>query len=103
MGCSFEHRGPFQAPGLLGMPSRRHFSTAATKVSWASSSAVSMSPTSLTSLAMTRGDSTRHTAASVTWRSVVDGAVWRSSEGIGLLEVGHFEDAAHVDTLRADE
>jgi len=30
---------------VVGMPLRRHFSMAATKVSWAISSAVSMSPT----------------------------------------------------------
>src|ERR1700682_3679436 len=91
------------AAGLLGMPSRRHFSIAATNVSWASSSAVSMSPTSLTRRATTRGGSTRHTVASVAGRSVGSITVWRSSGGRGLLEVGHFEDAAHVDTFGADE
>src|SRR6202011_409584 len=92
-----------QAPGLLGMPSRRHFSMAATNVSWASSSAVSMSPTSLTRRATTRGDSTRHTVARVAGRSVGSMTVWRSRRGPGLLEVGQFHDAAHIDTFGADE
>src|ERR1700730_5760654 len=91
------------AAGLLGMPSRRHFSMAATNVSWASSSAVSMSPTSLTRRATTRGDSTRHTVASVAGRAVAAMTAWRSSGTRGLLEVRHFQDTAHVNAFRADE
>ena len=48
-----------QAPGLRGMPSRGHCSSAATSASWARSSAIPTSRTSRVTAAMTFGDSIR--------------------------------------------
>ena len=52
-----------QAPGLAGMPSDGHCSSAATRASWASSSASPTSRTSPVRPAMILADSSRHTAS----------------------------------------
>ena len=54
-----------QAPGLGGMPSAGHCSSAETRASWASSSARPTSRTSRVRPAMIRADSIRHTASIV--------------------------------------
>src|SRR5437899_8432582 len=52
-----------QAPGVSGTPDAGHCSSAATRASCASSSAVPMSPTRRASPAMSRADSIRHIAS----------------------------------------
>src|SRR5262245_23650583 len=59
-----------QAPGLAGIPWVGHCSSAMTRASWASSSAIPTSPTSRANPATTRPDSMRHTAS--TARRVAD-------------------------------
>src|SRR5882757_4184620 len=59
-----------QAPGLSGMPEPGHCSRAATKASWASSSAMPTSRTMRVSPAMMRADSMRQTASMARWVSV---------------------------------
>src|ERR1700674_319768 len=51
------------APGLSGMPCSGHFSSAATRLSWTTSSARSKSPRARTSAAVSRPASSRNTAA----------------------------------------
>src|SRR6266852_3919532 len=64
-----------QAPGRSGTPSPGHCSSAATRASCASSSAVPMSPTTRASPAMSRADSMRQIASIARCASVA--AVWR--------------------------
>src|SRR5258706_11263706 len=59
-----------QAPGLSGMPEPGHCSRAATRASWASSSAMPMSRTMRVRPAMMRADSMRQTASMARWVSV---------------------------------
>src|SRR5713226_1126219 len=58
-----------QAPGLLGTPDRGHRSSAATRASWASSSARPTSRTILARPAMRRADSILQTASIAGWAS----------------------------------
>src|SRR2546428_1135907 len=60
------------APGRSGTPSAGHCSSAATRASCASSSAVPMSPTTRASPAMSRADSMRQIASIARCASVVD-------------------------------
>src|SRR5438067_3706169 len=62
-----------QAPGLAGMPDTGHCSSAATRASWASSSATPTSRTICARLAISRADSIRQTASIVRWVSDVSG------------------------------
>src|SRR6267378_2762723 len=59
-----------QAPGLSGMPEPGHCSRAATRASWANSSAMPTSRTMRVSPAMMRADSMRQTASMARWVSV---------------------------------
>src|SRR5437867_2851902 len=59
-----------QAPGFSGTPDVGHCSSAATRASCASSSAVPMSPTMRASPAMSRADSMRHIASIARFASV---------------------------------
>src|SRR5262245_58427622 len=58
-----------QAPGLSGMPDSGHRSSAATRASWARSSATPTSRTMRAIPAMTRADSIRQTASIARWVS----------------------------------
>src|SRR5690606_6756557 len=62
-----------QAAGRSGIPLWGHCSSAATKESWASSSAKPTSRTSRLMAAMTFVDSIRHTASMVRWMSLLTG------------------------------
>src|SRR5256885_3090611 len=62
-----------QAPGLVGMPDTGHCSSAATRASWASSSATPTSRTMWARPAISRADSIRQTASIVRWVSDVSG------------------------------
>src|SRR6266480_4708183 len=55
------------APGLSGMPDSGHCSSAATRASWARSSATATSRTMRVSPAINRADSIRHTASIARW------------------------------------
>src|ERR1700686_1711180 len=67
------------APGLSGMPVSGHFSSAATRLSWTTSSARSKSPRARTSPAVSRPASSRKTAATADSAAVcVPSAVRRS-------------------------
>src|SRR5438132_2031733 len=67
-----------QAPGLSGTPEFGHCSSAATKASCASSSAVPMSPTTRVSPAMRRADSIRQIASIARWATPVRGSTARA-------------------------
>ncbi len=64
------------APGFCGTPSAGHCSSAATRASCASSSAVPRSRTSLVSPATSRGASIRQTVSIARWVSVGTGPVY---------------------------
>src|SRR5712691_1147289 len=90
------------APGLSGMPCSGHFSNAATRLSWTTSSARSKSPIARTSAAVSRPASSRKTAttaASVAVRvcSAVLGSV-REPSGFRLFNFSRVVDhRPHLD------
>src|SRR6185437_14391464 len=64
-----------QAPGFSGTPDFGHCSRAATRASWAKSSAKPMSRTMRVRLAMSLGDSMRQTASMEPWMSIAGIAI----------------------------
>lgn len=81
-----------QAPGFWGMSDSGHCSSAATRASWASSSAMPTSRTMRVSPAITRADSILHTASMARCVSVAvtatDHTMFRPSAQVGLTEDG---------------
>src|SRR5260370_27033590 len=93
------------APGLSGIPCSGHVSSAATRLSWTTSSARSKSPRVRTSAAVSRPASSRKTAATATSAAVrvcsaVLGGV-REPSGFRLLHLSRVVDhGPHFDRAR---
>src|SRR5438105_471975 len=86
-----------QAPGRSGTPEVGHCSSAATRASCASSSAVPMSPTVRVSPAMSRADSIRHIASIARCASAVAVSMAKtSSRALMLGDLTDLEGAAIV-------
>src|SRR6266550_4605050 len=84
-----------QAPGRSGTPSTGHCSSAATRASCASSSAVPMSPTTRASPAMSRADSIRQITSIARCASVDAGSIARApSHSFHLNDLTDFEGVA---------
>src|SRR6267378_6442277 len=75
------------APGLSGIPCSGHFSSAATRLSWTTSSARSKSPRARTSAAVSRPASSRKTVATAASVAV------RVSSAQVFVDGPHFDDA----------
>src|SRR6266496_510790 len=73
------------APGRSGTPSEGHCSSAATRASWASSSAVPMSPTTRASPATSRADSMRQIASIARCASIAAGSRRAGTSGASPL------------------
>src|SRR5262245_6252508 len=76
------------ARGLAGVPSRGHCSTAAAKASCSASSARSKPPSRRMSVASTRRDSDRYTAATTSRASSIEGSLMRGSSRPGSSSSG---------------